>query len=470
MPDRLSALDASFLYMDEPATPMHVGSVAIFDRPDGGFGYEQLVTLINQRLPLLPRYRQRAVAVPAHLARPVWIDDLDFDVHYHVRRSGLPAPGTDEQLFELVARLMARPLVIERPLWEIYLVDGLADGRFALVTKTHQSMIDGLGTIDLAQLILDGEPHQPTEEHTATDWVARRTPGIMKLMFDAVGEVARRPAELAENARAAVNDFTATADRAGNALGGAWSTARAALCPSVDGPLHARTSAARMFAVLRTELSEYRAVRHAHGGTVNDVILTVIAGGLRQWLLSRGCELGPNTTVRALVPLAVRDVDAGVPSSADVVGNDVDGQLVDLPVGESDPVVRLQHIAHDMAEHTRSVGSVDAAALLRLSGFAPATLHALGARAAGAVSGRIFNVLVTNSPGPQEPRYAGTARMREMFPVMPLARGQTLSIGVTSYAGSIYFGLNGDRKAVSDVATLAGMLEESLTELRGASR
>src|SRR5699024_2928302 len=146
MPDRLSALDASLLYMDEPATPMHVGSVAIFDRPQEGFGYEQLVTLINQRLPLLPRYRQRVLGVPAHLARPVWIDDVDFDVHYHVRRSALPAPGTVEQLFELVARLMARPLVIERPLWEIYLVEGLTYGRFALVTKTHQSMIDGLGT------------------------------------------------------------------------------------------------------------------------------------------------------------------------------------------------------------------------------------------------------------------------------------------------------------------------------------
>src|SRR5699024_211962 len=155
----------------------------------------------------------------------------------------------------------------------------------------------------------------------------------------------------------------------------------------------------------------------------------------RQWLLSRGTELAPNTTVRALVPLAVRDADTGTPSPADVAGNDVAGRLVELPVGEPNPVLRLQHISHDMAEHTRSGESVGAGTLLRISGCAPATLHALGARAAGAFSGRIFNLLVTNSPGPQQPRYVGTARMREMFPVMPLARGQTLSIGVTSYAG-----------------------------------
>jgi len=465
MPDRLSARDASFLYMDEPSTPMHVGSVAIFDRPVAGFGYQQLVTLINERLSLLPRYRQRVLGTPARLARPVWIDDVDFDVHYHVRRSALPEPGTDEQLFELVARLMSRPLVLERPLWEIYLVEGLAGDRFALVTKTHQSMIDGFGTIDLAQLILDEDPHQPVEEYIEPDWVARKQPGTMKLLCDAVGETTRRPAELVENARAVVNDLTTTANRAGGTISGAMSTARALVWSDEDGPLQARTSAARMFAVLRTALSQYRTVRHTHGGTVNDVVLAVITGGLRQWLLSRGTELAPNTTVRALVPLAVRDADTGTPSPADVAGNDVAGRLVELPVGEPNPVLRLQHISHDMAEHTRSGESVGAGTLLRISGFAPATLHALGARAAGAFSGRIFNLLVTNSPGPQQPRYVGTARMREMFPVMPLARGQTLSIGVTSYAGDICFGLNGDRKAVPDVAALAGMMEESLAEL-----
>src|SRR5699024_990701 len=331
MPDRLSARDASFLYMDEPSTPMHVGSVAIFDRPVAGFGYQQLVTLINERLSLLPRYRQRVLGTPARLARPVWIDDVDFDVHYHVRRSALPEPGTDEQLFELVARLMSRPLVLERPLWEIYLVEGLAGDRFALVTKTHQSMIDGFGTIDLAQLILDEDPHQPVEEYIEPDWVARKQPGTMKLLCDAVGETTRRPAELVENARAVVNDLTTTANRAGGTISGAMSTARALVWSDEDGPLQARTSAARMFAVLRTALSQYRTVRHTHGGTVNDVVLAVITGGLRQWLLSRGTELAPNTTVRALVPLAVRDADTGTPSPADVAGNDVAGRLVELP-------------------------------------------------------------------------------------------------------------------------------------------
>jgi WS/DGAT/MGAT family acyltransferase len=466
MPDRLSALDASFLYVEDPATPMHVGGVAIFERPRGGFGYDQLLALVGQRLGYLPRYRQRVMAVPGHLARPVWVDDVDFDLNYHVRRSGLPEPGTDDQLFDLVARLMSRRLAPERPLWEAYFVEGLSGDRVALVTKTHQSVVDGVGTIELGQLILDTVPQElePFEDM----WTPRRQPRPAQLILDAVSETVQRPGELVENVRSVANDAAASAERVAGTIGEVVSALRTVARAAPSSPLNVRVSGGRMFAVVRTRLEDYRQIRAKHGGTVNDVVLAAITGALREWLLSRGSALTPATTVRALVPMAVRDAETAEYSTPALLGNQVDAYLVDLPVGEGNPILRLQHIGHAMADHLDSGRSVAARALLTVGGFAPATLHSLGARAAGSISGRIFNLVITNSPGPQVPLYAGQARMVEMFPVMPLVRNQALAIGVTSYHGGVYFGLNGDRKAVSDVDILAGMIEESLEELKGA--
>ncbi|SDX74355.1 acyltransferase, WS/DGAT/MGAT [Amycolatopsis xylanica] len=466
MPDRLSALDASFLYVEDHATPMHVGGVAVFERPSSGFDYEQLLTLIGQRLAYLPRYRQRVLEVPGHLARPVWVDDVDFDLNYHVRRSALPEPGTDEQLFDLVARLMSRRLDPERPLWEAYFVEGLAGDKVALVTKTHQSVVDGVGTIELGQLILDATPQDP--EPLDDTWTPRRQPNRTQLVLDAISETVQRPGELVENVRSAANDAAATAEKVVEALGGVASAVRTVVRPAPAGPLNVRVSGGRMFAVVRTRLEDFRKIRAEQGGTVNDVVLACITGALREWLLSRGSALTSSTTIRALVPLAVRDAETAEYSTPGLVGNQVAAYLVDLPVGEPNPVLRLQHIGHAMADHLNSGRSVAARALLTVGGFAPATLHSLGARAAGTFSSRIFNLMITNSPGPQVPLYAGQARMVEMFPVMPLVRNQALAIGVTSYHGGVYFGLNGDRKAVSDVDILAGMIEESLEELKGA--
>lgn len=465
MPDRLSALDASFFYVEDAATPMHVGGVAVFERPRSGFDYEQLLALVGQRLAYLPRYRQRVVAVPGNLARPVWIDDVDFDLNYHVRRSALPAPGSDAQLYELVARLMSRPLDHERPLWETYFVEGLSGDRLALVTKTHQSVVDGVGTIELSQLILDTAPGE-REQFTDT-WRPRRAPSRAQLALDAVGETVRSPGDLVGNVRSAARDVATTTGKVVGVVSTVVDALRSVALPAPNGPLNARVSGGRVFAVVRTSLEDYRQVRAAHGGTVNDVVLAAIAGALRQWLLTRGENLTAETTVRALVPLAVLDEEIVEFSTASLVGNRVDAYLVDLPVGEPNPVLRLQHIGHAMAEHAATGRSVAARALLRVGGFAPATLHSLGARAAGSLSGRLFHLMITNSPGPQVPMYAAQARMTEMFPVMPLLRNQALAIGVTSYDGGVYFGLNGDRKAVSDVDALAGMVEDSLDELKG---
>jgi WS/DGAT/MGAT family acyltransferase len=234
--------------------------------------------------------------------------------------------------------------------------------------------------------------------------------------------------------------------------------------PQSGGPLNVPISRERRYAVARARLADLKRIRLAHGGTVNDVVLTVVAGALRSWLMSRGEVVTAGTSIRAMVPLSVQDDDDNVGPAA-LTGGKVSAYLVELPVGEPSPVVRLHHIRHNMRAHTESTKPVAADAIVRLGGFAPPTLHALGARAASSFSQRIFNILVTNVPGPQVPLYAAGAKMIEMFPVVPLAHNQAVSIGVTSYHGGVYFGLNADRTAMPDVDTMARMVEESAEEL-----
>jgi len=461
MPDRLSALDASMLYLEDASTPMHVGSVAVFRRPRSGFGYGQLTALIANRLAMVPRYRQKVLAVPGGLARPVWVDDPDFDLTYHVRRSALPRPGSDEQLFDLVARLMSRPLDPTRPLWEACLVEGLAKGRVALVTKSHQALVDGVRTIDIGQVILEAAPGTVEEDVPADVWRPRRPPSARRLVVDAVSETVQRPMDVLDTARSAALDAVSTARRF---AGGLVSAIGAAASPAPDSPLNVPLSQQRRYAVARARLSDLRAVRADHGGTINDVVLALIAGALRSWLLSRGRSVTSSTTVRALVPLAIRDEDGWDPT---ILGSQVTPYVVDLPVGEANPFVRLHQVSHSMAAHDATGRAVAANALLRLGGFAPPTLHSLGARAAASFSKRVFNLVITNVPGSQSPLYAGPAQMTEMFPIMPLMREHALAVGVTSYDGGVYFGLTGDRDAMSDVDGLARMIDESVQELTG---
>jgi diacylglycerol O-acyltransferase len=469
MPPRLSALDASFLYLEQATTPMHVGGVAIFRRPENGLDYDRLVELVEQRISLVPRYRQKVRHVPGNLARPVWIDDTEFDVAYHVRRSALPRPGSDAQLTELVARLMSRPLDHTRPLWEMYLVEGLVKGRIAVVTKTHQAMVDGISAIDISQVILDVSPDPwPATEEV---WMPRPEPSDGQLIAEAIGDAVARPSEIADNVRAATGDALATVDKVVGMAGKFLRMARTATRPTPRTPLNVDISTQRRFAMARTELESYRRIRAAHGCSVNDVVLSVVSGALRNWLLSRGEPVTSSASVRAMVPLSVRG-EADVPSSATSgsLGNRVSSYLVDLPVGEPSPVVRLHHVTHAMREHTSNGRNVGADTLVRIGGFAPPTLHALGARAASGISKRFFNLVVTNVPGPQFPLYAAGARMLEMFPVVPLAKGQALAIGLTSYDGGVYYGFNGDRDAMPDVDVLAGLVDESLDELLASSR
>jgi WS/DGAT/MGAT family acyltransferase len=458
MTDRLSPLDASFLYMESPTTPMHVGGVATFEPPEGGFDYDRLVELISQRIALVPRYRQRVKFIPGRLANPVWVDDQDFDVTYHVRRSALPRPGTPAQLRELVGRLQSRQLDRNRPLWEIYLVEGLEEGRVAVVTKTHHAMVDGVSAVDIGTVILDLTP--TPREVPEDDWAPHKEPGAASLMAGAVVDLVRRPTEVIDTARVAAGDAKATVGKVAGIAGGILQSARTMARSAPSSPLNATIGEQRRFGMATTDLDDYKRVRKAHGGTVNDVVLATVSGALRTWLLTRGESVNPASTVRAMVPVSVR-------SEGESGGNRVSSYFVDLPVGEGNPVMRLHQVSFAMRGHKESGESVGADALVQLTGFAPPTIHALGARVASGFSKRLFNLVVTNVPGPQFPLYAAGARMLEMYPVVPLSKGQAVSVGLTSYDGGVYYGLNADRDAMPDIDVLAACIEESLAELVG---
>ncbi|CAN5394067.1 hypothetical protein BH24ACT9_BH24ACT9_03340 [soil metagenome] len=341
MADRLSALDTSFLYLEEPTTPMHVGGLAIFQSPEDGFDSGRIVDLVEQRLGVVPRYRQLVRSVPGHLANPVWVDEPDFDIEFHVRRSGLPKPGSDAALLQLVGRLMSRPLDRHRPLWELYVVDGLSDGRFAVISKTHHAMVDGIGALDIGQVILDVTP-SPRE--TPEDlWAPLPAPGPVQLVSDAVSELLQRPSTVIESVRGGVADVKHTANRVIDAVGGLAAAARMATSQAPQSPLNGVIGAQRRFGIARTSLDDYKRVRKAHGGTVNDVVLATVAGALREWLLYRGEPVVSNTSIRAMVPVSVRSTEQG--SSA---GNEVSSYFVDLPVGEPNPRMRLSRVSYAM--------------------------------------------------------------------------------------------------------------------------
>ena len=427
MSERMSAADVTFLHRETRTAPQHVGGLVVLDVPSGGFDYERLVRLLEERISLAPRYRQKVRMVPGHLANPVWVDDPRFDITYHVRRSALPRPGTDAQLLEFCARIQSRLLDRSRPLWEMYLVEGLDGGRTAIVTKTHAAMVGEPDGIDLAQVILDAAP---TPRRTVEPiWMPGPEPSSLALLRDAVFGVVRRPMGLTDTARSAARDVHALAGRASSLAGGLATTAGAVLRRAPASPLHAELSEQRRLAIARTRLDDYRQVREAFGGTVNDVVLAVVSGALRGWLLSRATPLRAASTVRALVPVSVTDPadqpqpPGGRPPSASGAPA-VRPLLVDLPVGEPDPTLRLAQLRYAMATHKASGRAIDAQSLTELAGFAPPTLHALGARAASELTRRLFSLVITNVPGPQVPLYAAGARMTEMFPILPLAQGR----------------------------------------------
>jgi diacylglycerol O-acyltransferase / wax synthase len=469
--------------MEGSTTPMHVGSVMVFQPRNGGFDYDRLVALISNRISFVPRYRQCVREVPGRLANPVWVDDEDFDVSYHIRRSALPRPGSDDQLQEFVARIQSRRLDRRRPLWEVYLIEGLAGGRFAVVTKSHQALVDGINALDIAHVIVDrsdgsdrsddadGRPEgDRLISHT---WRPAREPSDVELVASAVADVVRSPGQIVDNVRGAITDVKAVSRPVISAVGAIVSTlARTAVRPAPVSPLNAEIGEARRYVMVGTDLADYRTVRsrlarghYADEVTINDVVLATISGALRSWLLTRGEAVHNATTVRAMVPISVYDVDNDNSVDTGRLGESVTACFVDLPVGEPAASMRLHQIAFAMRQQIEGGRAVGAESIAGLAGFASPTLHSLGARLGSAVSRRLFNLIITNVPGPQQPLYVGNARMLSAYPVVPLARGQAVSIGLTSYDGGVYFGLNGDRDAMSDLDVLGQCLVDSLADL-----
>ncbi len=458
MSDRLRQRDLSLLASESANAPMHNATVEIFDPGDSGFDYPALVDLIADRIAFVPRYRQRILGVPGHLANPTWVDDPDFELSYHVRRSALPRPGSLDQLRELVARIISRPLDRTRPLWEVYFVEGLAEGRVALLSKSHQILVDGVETVDLGQVLLDVSPEPKALAHD--DWQPRRQPSSPALVVEAVQESLRSPAMVAQTVRgnldAVLRGATSSARRVSGVVGSL--TGRR---PTADSPVTGALSQQRRFVAVRTDLADYRAVRAAHGGTVNDVILATVAGGLRGWLMTRAESLGGVRQLRAVVPMSVIDDELEATS----LGSQVAPHLVDLPVGEPSPVVRLHQVSYSFRAHKETGRAVAANRLVGIAGFAPTTFHALGSRVAYAELGRGYHVAVTNVPGPQFPLYAAGAQMVETYPVHPLLPEHLLAIGVTSYDGGVYYGITADRDRLPDIDVLAQCLREALDEL-----
>jgi diacylglycerol O-acyltransferase len=462
MSERLRPEDLAFLDNESASTPMHNATLEIFEPGPDGFDYERLLGLIADRMAFVPRYRQRIRTVPGRLANPVWVDDDDFDLTYHVRRSALPRPGSMDQLRELAARIMSRRLDRNRPLWEVYLVEGLENGRFAILSKSHQILVDGISTVDLGQVILDLDPRPRSTIHD--DWRPQREPSTPALVAKAVNESVRKPttavATVRGNAEHAARVAGSAARRAGS-LAEALTNRRA----SPETPLNAPLSEQRRFVTVKTELEDYRRIRRVHGGTVNDVILATVTGAMRTWLMTRAESLHGRRHLRAMVPMSVIDNELE-PTS---LGSQVAGHLLSLPVGEVSPVVRLHQVSYALKAHRDTGKAVAADRLTDVAGFAPTTFHALGARVAASQVRRGFDLSITNVPGPQFPLYAAGAPMLESYPVAPLLHNHALAIGVTSYDGGVYFGLNADRDALPDVDVLGQCIEESLEELRDSA-
>ncbi len=438
---------------------MHNATVEVFDPGKSEFDYQSLVELIADRIAFVPRYRQRLQAVPGRLANPVWVDDPDFELAYHVRRSALPRPGNLDQLRELVARIISRPLDRSRPLWEMYFVEGLTRGRVALLSKSHQILVDGVETVDLGQVLLDVGREPKVLAHD--DWMPSRRPTPAGLLAGAVHDSVHHPTTLLRTIRgnldAAVRSTGSAMARAGTAAG-ALTNRR----PVSDTPITVPLSQQRRFVAVRTDLADYRAIRQMHGGTVNDVILATVTGALRTWLMTRAESLGGLRVLKAVVPMSVIDDDLEATS----LGTQIAPHLVELPIGEASPVVRLHQVSYSFEAHQGTGRAVAANRLAGIAGFAPTTFHALGSRVAAAELRRGFHLSVTNVPGPQFPLYAAGARMVETYPVHPLLPGHALAIGVTSYDGGVYYGVTADRDAIPDADVIGQCLTEALEELK----
>ncbi len=452
--ETMSALDASFLHVEDAVSHMHIGSVGIFEGPAAP--QQVVLDAIAAKLHLVPRYRQHVRFPPLALARPIWVDDRHFQLDYHVRRTALPAPGGDEELRNLVGRVMAQKLDRSKPLWEMWVAEGLGDGRWALVNKLHHCMVDGVSGTDLLSVMFDDERGAPRAE--ALPWEPAPEPSTPRIVGSALAHRAKTPYD-------AVRSLWATARAPAQAAGQAADLARAlvSLSPllrpptgtSLNGPIGPH----RRWAWARGRLADVKAIRAEYGGTVNDVVLAVIARGFRDLLRERG-ELVEGCVVRTMVPVSVR-----TSAERGTYNNKVSAMFTDLPVLVADPLERLAKVRVQMQDLKESHQAVAGSTLTSLGGFAPAMLLALAGRVATRTPQHSVNTVTTNVPGPQHAIFLAGHRMLEYFPFVPLAGHVRVGVAIVSYDGALNFGVTGDYEMAPDVRVLCDGIEAGIREL-----
>ena len=456
---RLSALDASFLHIESAVAHMHVASVLIFEGDPPA--YDELLEAIASRLHFVPRYRQKLAFVPFGQGRPRWVDDPHLNLRYHVRSTALPSPGSEDQLKALAGRVFSQQLDRDKPLWEVWMAEGLEQDRFALLSKTHHALVDGISGVDIISVLFDTSPEPVAPTDPGDRWLPRPLPSRAQLLGEALVERATVPAEIGRSLRAVLRGPRRIAEGVRDAAVGVGAMAWAGLNPAPSSPYNRRIGPHRRFTWVRADLRELKAIKDELGGTINDVVLATVAGALGRHLRRRGRNTD-GLELKAMVPVSVRqDIERGA------LGNKVAAIMAPLPVWCQEPVARLD-IVHEELKGLKSGGqAVGAQVLTDLSGFAPPTIMDQASRLMARQ--RFFNLVVTNVPGPQFPLYLLGRRMLDPFPMVPLASGQGVGVALLSYDGSINFGLVGDYDLLWDLDELAGDVEEALDELAAAA-
>jgi WS/DGAT/MGAT family acyltransferase len=455
--DRLSAVDASFLHQEHQASHMHVGAVIVFEGPPPS--HDDFLAHIASRLPLVPRYRQKLATPRFEMGRPFWIDDPRFNLEYHVRHTALPAPGSIEQLRNLAGRIHSQRLDRSKPLWENWLIQGLEGNRFAIISKTHHALIDGVSGVDIASVLFDLSP--VPSELKREEWTPHPEPSQAELLAEGVKGLVRTPIAIARRAARAATDPSRTVARAREALEGVGEIAWAELNPAPEVPLNVPIGPHRRIAWVESSLDDFKAIKNKLGGTVNDAVLTVVSGAIGRWLRTRGVRT-EGLELRALVPVSTRSED-----QKHRLGNQITVMRGPLPVYCADPVERLRIVREAMDGLKKSKQALGAEVISGLQDFAPPTLLAQASRVN--FSTRMFNLIVTNVPGPQFPLYLLGRELQQLIPIAFLPENHALAIAIMSYNGRVDVGLLGDYDAMPDLEDLGRYVEDALAELLKAA-
>jgi WS/DGAT/MGAT family acyltransferase len=453
--DRLTAVDASFLHQEGESSHMHVGGLTLLEGPPPEM--EEFLEQIRRRLHLVPRYRHKLAYTALDSGRPVWVDDPSFNLEFHVRHTALPAPGSWEQLRNLTARIFSQALDRSRPLWEMWLIEGLWDSKFALISKTHHSLIDGIAGVDLATVLFDVSPDPPPLRHSGRAWKPSPEPDTTELVAAGLRGAVRAGMEMIGGAVSALTHPERSLERAREAAEGVGEIVWAGLNPAPPTPLNVEIGPHRRFVGVAAKLDDFKLVKNVLGGTVNDVVLAVVTGAMRSFLIARGRRT-EGLELRALVPVSVRTV-----GERHEGGNRIVVMRGPLPVYIVDPLERLRFVRHAMDGLKESKQALGAEVIAGAQNFAPPTILAQASRLN--FSTRLFNLIVTNVPGPQFPLYVLGRRMERVFPVAFLPENHALAVAIMSYAGEMNFGLLGDFDALPDIESIGDSIAEELATL-----